>query len=126
MKKVIFLFYNHYNQGFGRRFAYQSALWAVLTVGLINAFSLMLYVNFALLKTYSYLNRRSWEQNLIVICLSCLVLGYHVFWLLYKKEKIEALHYTTEDIKRSGRYLIVYIIVSIIVLLLVIKDHYAL
>lgn len=126
MKKIIFLFYNHYNSGSGKPSAYPSALWAVLTLGMVNAFSLMLYLNFALLKKYSYLNSRSWEQNLLVVVITYFILGYHVLWMLYKKEDIEVLQYPADVVKRGNRTLISYTIGSLCILALMVAKYYIL
>jgi hypothetical protein len=124
LREIIYLFYNHYNRGAGAESAYQSALWAVLTLGIVNGVSAMLYFDFVLLKRYSYLNNRSWQQNLLVVFITYFILGYHVLWMLYKKEKIASLQYPSIIVKRAGRILAVYVIVSLCVLAATAMKYY--
>jgi hypothetical protein len=124
LQKIIHLFYNHYNKGFGRASAYESALWAVLTLGMVNALSAMLFFNFVLLRKYSYINGRDWQQNLLVMFITYFILGYHILWMLYKKEKLETLPCEASIIKRNGRWLVAYITVSLCVLLFTAVKYY--
>ncbi|OOQ60206.1 hypothetical protein [Mucilaginibacter pedocola] len=126
MKKLLFLFYTHYNSGRRRSSAYASALWAALTLGMINAFSIMLFVNFTLLKKYSYLNRRTWEQNLLVAVITYFILGYHILWMLYKEQELEAMQCPPDALRSGNRKLVFYIIFSIAVLVAMAVRYYTL
>jgi hypothetical protein len=112
MKRIIYLFYNYYRNGARKEIAYISALFAVITLLMLNALILLLLLTGKIF-IFDYLPKSKGTNFLFFFIF--LSLCTFILRAYYPKKVIETYNYEG-NIRIAGWLLFTYLIISVLLL----------
>jgi hypothetical protein len=116
MKKIVMpylcLLYEYYSQGSQKRMAYESSLFALLTISFINFYTVVVLCDLNRFIPINANDPRWWAY--VVFLVGFGIPGLTLLRSLFKKEEIEKCAVNIKGKKWKNRIIILYIIISVI------------
>ena len=118
LRFIAYLFYNYYSKGSTKDIPYFSTLCALVMLFILHFFQLIILFGWKDLLFSSHKGNRTEDFILMGLYLTPVFL---LFWRLVSKSDLENLSYDEIQIKRGSIFLVLYIILSMLALVLLMK-----
>ena len=116
LRFVMFLFYRYYSTGGTYRIPYFSALSATGFLIFLHIFEILIIINKVNWLPMKETDNKVVEYGKVALCLLPIFI---LIAFLVKEKNLKQLEYDEDKIKRGGRNLIVYVILSILLFIVV-------